>query len=262
MPAVTTNPPGSRKARLAERNDAIEREYLAGSSLETIGKNWSMTRERVRQILEARGVERRDSGHYARSAYDSWSARTGAAVDAAFDELHSVARVCASHPEWNPTYVRRYLEPRRLETVQLKSVSKTFPDEQLLEALRVANDELPRLTSAAYGKWRDAQAEAGIHWPAGITITLRFGSWSKAKSLALGAEVPGISRVRAWTPEQAQDAVYDYVCWSLKAKQRPSSAGYAEWAMARSDQPSFAYLRVLTNKTWTELLLGAYARIS
>jgi len=261
MPATTTSTSPGRLER-AERNAAIEAAYLAGGSLESIGQHWSMTRERVRQILEARGVERRDSGHYARSAYEDWAGRSGPAVDAAFDKLHSIARVCAANPGWNTTWVRRYLEPRRNEAVQMKVVTKIFSDEQLLDALRAADGDLARLTSVNYAKWRTAQAAKGIHWPAGITITLRFGSWSKAKSLATGNDFTNVTRVRAWTPAQAQDAVETYVRWALKSEARPSSAGYASWAIERDEHPSFAYLRVLTNKTWTELLLGAYARLS
>ena len=259
---TTINTPRTPRASLAERNSMIEAEYLAGRSLESIGRQLGMTRERVRQILETRGVKRRDSGHHARNAYDSWVALNGPAVDAAFDKLHSVRAVCVANPHWNATWVRRHLEPRLIESVQLKTTTKTFSDKELLDALRAADKDLPRLTSAGYAAWRVAQAEAGVQWPAAITITLRFGSWSRAKSMALGTEVRGVARVRSWTPEQAQQAVAAYVRWSLAHGRRPSSAGYIDWSASEPDVPSAAYLRVLTNKTWSELLLDAYAGLS
>lgn len=260
--STSTNPTRGEHRRLSERNDQIEAAYLSGRSLASIGRQWSMTRERVRQILETRGVDRRDSGHYARIAYNDWARTDGPAVDAAFDRLRSVARVCAANPKWNATYVRRYLEPRRHEAVQMKMVAKTFSDEQLLDALRVANGQLPRLTSAGYGAWRTAQADKGIIWPAGITITLRFGSWSRAKSLALGTEERGVTRVRAWTPEQAQSAVKDYLRFTLEHNHRPSSAGYTAWVLEhRPEAPSLAYLRVLTDKSWSELVITAYEAV-
>lgn len=42
-----------------ERNAAMAREYRAGDCLEDIGKRYGVTRERVRQILERLGVQRR-----------------------------------------------------------------------------------------------------------------------------------------------------------------------------------------------------------
>ena len=45
-----------------ERNANIEKRYLKGETLKSIGNSWHITRERVRQILEKRGIDPKAGG--------------------------------------------------------------------------------------------------------------------------------------------------------------------------------------------------------
>ncbi len=45
-----------------KRNANIEKRYLEGETLEAIGNVWHITRERVRQILEKRGIDPKSGG--------------------------------------------------------------------------------------------------------------------------------------------------------------------------------------------------------
>lgn len=50
------------KEQLTERNDAIRRRYRSGETMTALGREYKISRERVRQILHAGGVERRSVG--------------------------------------------------------------------------------------------------------------------------------------------------------------------------------------------------------
>ena len=59
-----------------DRDEAIERRYRAGETLHEIGQSFDLTRERVRQILEAMGVKRRTKVEAARVRQRRyWAAR-------------------------------------------------------------------------------------------------------------------------------------------------------------------------------------------
>ena len=45
-----------------KRNANIEKRYLEGETLEAIGNVWHITRERVRQIIEKRGIDPKSGG--------------------------------------------------------------------------------------------------------------------------------------------------------------------------------------------------------
>lgn len=81
------NAGGIELPQVDARNEAIAKRYTAGETLEAIGSSLGITRERVRQILEAKGIERRSHSQAAalyfarrRSAWAAqWAARKAAA---------------------------------------------------------------------------------------------------------------------------------------------------------------------------------------
>lgn len=46
----------------AKRNQDMESRYLSGETLQSIGKSYGITRERVRQILAKRGIKAQEGG--------------------------------------------------------------------------------------------------------------------------------------------------------------------------------------------------------
>jgi Homing endonuclease associated repeat/Sigma-70, region 4 len=192
--------------------------YAAGATLQAIGDEYSLSRERVRQILRDAGYDldalkakartarrRRISREHGPAIREMLSSgRSPSEVAGALGvALDLVKRIDASDPS--------YARARRV--VRRKAYSLKYMDDELLDCLREANSALGGiLTTAAYDEYaRGRTLGDGRPWPTHQTAFLRFGSWRSALEQAgLPANAPSpIAGRRLFSEGHCIDAILE-----------------------------------------------------
>lgn len=254
----------TRKGRIQEstspaRIAAIVERYQSGATLEVIGEEFGVTRERIRQILDRAGVDRRSRSSYFDAEYEQFVATHAATITTSFDVLRSISGVIAAHPDLSPASIRRYLQPRINEVVKANPQDKVWSDDALLDVLRAAAAGRTSLTIPQYNRWRDSGVRIdGKRPPTIAVITWRFGTWRDAVTRA-GFTVNPLSRTytRRWTKDDAIAAVRSFAQTSLANNQRPTYFAYTQWAKSNPNNPSGPYVRYLAGQKWSETLREA-----
>jgi transposase len=248
---------GGRKVSLSERNSDIVARYTAGATLETIGREYEISRERVRQIVKKAGV-----GTYGRSvaARRRWEAEHGDTINATFTRTRSVAATINAHPDVPAVWIKRLLRPRSHESVHARATApKIWSDTEIFAALNAAATD-GIVTTTTYARWRRNGGNIdGRTPPTSTLITWRFGSWRTAVERA-GLQIGRTSRnnyARTWTRDDALHAVSQFVIDAHARGIRPTYARYDAWVIDNPGNPSGAYLRHLTGNSWSEILMEA-----
>lgn len=166
-------------------------QYAAGATLQEIGDQYGITRERVRQLIGAGGFSMANLKGKSRQARKDRVLRDhGDAISALLGEgdLASEVAVKLGVPfdlvreldVANPDYARR----RRL--IRPRTGSLRYSIEEVLQCLREANRTLGGvLTTADYDRFRSSRRfPDGRPWPTNQTASLRYGSWRKALEAA------------------------------------------------------------------------------
>jgi transposase len=249
-----------------DRNDRIVEMYKSGQTLDSIGGYFSLTRERVRQILSSRGIDRRNIGDHYRRAQERTLKQYGPLIDATFDEMRSIPKVIAKLSDASPNiparWISKHLEPRRHESVRSYVIPKLWSDGDLLEVLRSASSGTGSITIPGYHKWRDITMFDGRKPPTVSVFCWRFGSWQNAVSTAgLASRAAFRTYKRRWTADDAISAVGRYVSNCVENASRPTFGGYDIWARTHRDCPSSAYIRLLTGMPWSQVLRAASSRV-
>jgi len=265
MGLVTRTPRSRRSDNNPERNAAIIVAYNAGDSMDKIGANYSLSRERVRQILTNSGVKSRTMKDYFSNAYSTWVERHGAEVTEVFEETRSISKTIKELNGYSEVWVRRFLADRRHETIRTHVAERFWTNERMIDVLRTASED-GVLTIPRYQKWRVSGATTeGKIPPTHTLIIWRFGTWNDALAAAgLQTKERNNHRIysRSWSADDAIVAVKTYTHQSLRDNVRPTFAGYEKWCHKNPGHPSGSYLRYLTGKTWAEVLheaLNAYS---
>jgi Mor family transcriptional regulator len=250
---VTSN----RRVESSERNQQMAAMYRSGMTMEAIAHEYELSRERVRQILFAQGVVSRSIKEASDAAYSQWVEDFGDSVNRMFDSTLSIRATIQAMPSHHPTWVRRFLEGRKYEVIRTNTVEKFWTEERLLAVLVDASYG-GIITIPRYQKWRNSGATfEGRIPPTHAVIVWTFGSWNKALALAgLTTSDRKNNRVytRTWSIDDAYAAVRAYSLESMRGGKRPTFAGYGHWSSKNPGHPSGTYLRVLTNKSWAEVL--------
>lgn len=243
------------------RNEVAANRYMAGATLAQIGTELGVTRERVRQILEQQGVQRRSKSAIARSKTERIGAEFGSDIDAAFDATRSIAQVVDRFRGVVPAKtVRTLLSHRRHEQVFRVGTTrgnqdKRFGDEDIAKAILDAERNGCH-SVASYSAWRNSLPEGTV--PSVATITNRFGSWSSARRAA-GASVvkTRTSRsCRVFSDEEIDDAVSRFVSAAKRMGIHPSARAYDEWSRAVGNTPLLSTVRARSGKKWSSLTAG------
>lgn len=254
----------SRLSATSDRDSRIESMYHSGLTLEEIGKVYGITRERVRQILELRGVDRRTAQEVAYSARERFINEFGADVDALFESTRSIPEVEKYFAAKNipSVWIRDYLADRRHETVYRTTSSKRWSEAELLKLLQKAANGRSSLSAKQYEAWRAKEIERGGDAPTHTAIGWRFESWRNALEKAgLSTSEPKREYKRKWTADEALEIVATYVRECVEAGQRPVFARYDKWAQQdKSARPCGAYVRYLTGMTWSQAIEQVYQR--
>lgn len=250
----------ARRKDNPERNSRIASLYAGGLTMQTIAEEFGLSRERVRQILSAQGVESRSVSQTNDAAYMKWAEQYGDLVNQMFSETLSIRATIEAMPDHHSSWVRRLLDGRKHEAVRTNTVKKFWTEERLLAVLVDASAD-GVLTIPRYQRWRTSGVTfEGRIPPTHAVIVWTFGSWNSALDRAgLMSSDRHNNRVyrRTWSIDDAHAAVRAYSLQVTSQGKRPTFAGYSEWSSANPGHPSGTYIRVLTNKSWAELLRQA-----
>lgn len=229
-------------------DDELIRRYDDGETLASIGHDYGVTGEAVRQRLAALG---RPGASGRQSARERRQARMEAAtpeVVKAFRELRDVHAV-ASTTGVDTTTVRAILDDHDLlhqAVPKVRNKPSQYTDEEILDCIRSAASTQPQgLSHSAYDEHaKPLTLDDGRRWPTHQTATLRFGSWADACKAA-GVE-PG-RRMRKeyavkWDAEDCVKAVAAFLEESWAEGNRATVVGYDEWQSDR-EAPSAATVR-------------------
>lgn len=173
--------------KTSDRAKRIVDRYVSGATLEEVGQEFKLTRERIRQIIvragystaslrkKGRTVRKRRIFEIYRPEIESLLAEGKAPNEVARAlrlPLDLVAIADAADPEYS----------RRRKTLRRKVSSPKYTNEEVLDCLRSANRILGGvLTTAEYGRVaRQRTFPDGRPWPTQQTAILRFGSWRAA----------------------------------------------------------------------------------
>lgn len=234
--------------------DEMAEMYRNGQSLAKIGNKFGITRERVRQILEAGQVKRRSPGAYQRIQREAWLEENADAVGAAWERHHNVGAVIDEFAGRGvpSTWVRLALGDRVHQSIAPSRPNvKRRSDEDLLSHVIAAAKGGTTLTQAAYVAYREQNPSA----PTSATLANRFGSWNAAverAGLVPRASNRGSYR-RKWTTDQVRSWVVRFVADCGAQGVRPSAVRYERWQREHEDAPSLGLVRLRVG-SWSGLL--------
>lgn len=181
----------SRAASGDDRIRQIVRLYSAGATLEQVGEEFGITRERVRQLIVDAGYE---VSALKRKGARARRRRMLAEHDQAIRDLLTQGKppVDVAAALGLPLDVVREVDSSNPDYARHRKVSRTkshtvkYPDEDVIECLVEANRTLGGvLTTKVYDNFaRGRSLPDGRPWPTHQTAGLRFGSWRAALQAA------------------------------------------------------------------------------
>lgn len=224
----------------------MARRYALGETLQEIGDDYGLTRERIRQVINtetpwsttsisaARSRALEEQAEAERAAVLQWSdANVGASIEQASEQLKLDVEV-----------VRTHLGRHRIrhELVEKKAPEGRSLD-NLLDDLRRFYAETGETSSAAYSRWAK---DAGV--PGHQTIAIRFGSWNDAAARAGIKDARPVERERRYSDEDLWAAVLD----GIRAGQI-TAREIDDWLVTVEGAPSLATIRNRLPQRWSEL---------
>jgi DNA-binding CsgD family transcriptional regulator len=240
----------------SSRDTEIYYSYLEGKTLAEIGQQHGITRERVRQVLEKQGVNRRsttESAAIRNSDIRNQNAEEIKSVYRQYGNLADTVRACKGKV---PASVVKAVVAEMPETERAKyrnrpTKDRTFDDESMRSAL-VRAAAAGATTIVAYGEWRDTPDGAGA--PSVPLLIMRYGSWRKARTFA-GLETSTTSgRSKTFTDTDVLVAVRRFVDACEANGKHPSANNYDSWAKAVGGLPTLSTVRQRTNSTWLRIV--------
>lgn len=243
--------------------DMIERRWR-GDTLDEIGADHGVTRERIRQLLKKYGGPTAEEVRGRRTAREleeqlEREGAIGAAVRRALDERGpmTVAEV-AEISAYDPVEISKAW-PRDLAHLRLHAAGNyenRWSDEAILEAIRQAALYEYPLTTNAYA---ELVSQGQVQGPSMPRIWQRFGSWTAACEAA--GVVPGRTMRRHYESRWSDDDLLRVARQYLLDPSAANSAGrFDEWRRAVvPDGPSFQTLRNRFG-SWTEVKRRALAQ--
>ena len=206
----------------AERAAELRRLVRAGVTKSEIARQWGLTRERVRQLVEVAGLQ---------SAYEQAQRRRRRQID--------LVAVAAGRYTAHVRTVERSLGLKA--PMPHRVALRKHSDIEIVGYLREAAAQHPqgKLSMPVYDRLR----RAGRPWPTCATVVKWFGSWPVA-AVAAGLEPAGVRRgpVPRWSVQQLEALARDYAYQELRSGNRPSWRGLERWLDARQG-PSTALMR-------------------
>jgi transcriptional regulator with XRE-family HTH domain len=236
----------------------------AGWTLEAIGDQIGLTRERVRQILNKTGaVSTQELSKRERLKREEETESAAAAMRAEVRaNPGTTLEVVAEQFGVDLATVRRALTTAEMKLIvqadgrSAPDASKKWSRQELLDFLKVAATYSWPVTVASYNEL----IEVGeIDGPSSQLFYLRFGSWSEACAEA-GVESGSawfVDYNRAWSEED----LWRYVCnYLLDPATKGTLHGLASWLAGKDGAPSGATVRNRLGG-WQEIKAGAIKQL-
>lgn len=247
------------------RNEAMASMYMAGSTLQEIGDEHGVTRERVRQILASQGVSRRRPLDQAQRARIAAATAHGESILAEFRRSLSVRETVEKFSGVVPArVVRDVLRPvAHSQVLTRRGSDKEFSDDEIARAILEA-ERTGHTSVVKYSAWRASQEKKGRRIPSVATITVRHGSWSAARRRA-GAGVVAeraSASCRVFSDEEILAAVDRFVKAVRSVGSTPTARRYDEWSRKVGDVPLLSTVRARSGRSWSSLTREAVSKYS
>ena len=231
---------GNRPRPNAERNREIVARWVNGLTLAEAGAPYGLTRERVRQLVAKAGAQRSvtpaDLRHQARKQrHTDVAERWGSRIRLLASQCTSVAAIHAHLPDVTTAEISAYMQTNGIRCRGDRPSSRLWSDEDILDSLRTAAEDLELLTAGTYQVW---SKEYGAPGPQ--TVMNGFGSWSAGLQRAGLEPVLGPTRTyrNNWTTQRCIEAVRGW----LETAETPTFRYYEQDLRAGADLPSRAAL--------------------
>lgn len=239
-----------------ERRGRIIELYNAGWTYDQIGREFNLTAERVRQLLNEYVVEMRPR---ADRRYESAFPARADEVEALFLQLRdddAVAEATGLDPSIVRRFANEYLPDSDVLRRQRKRRIARYSDDELVACLRTAATELGNpLAHARYAEWSRGRALDGERpWPGPQGMMLRFGSWRNALARAGLPANPTAGPDPRFELSDAVDAMAR--AWAETGKP-PTVGSYDNWRAGREEFPASATARKFV-EGWDVLQLAAW----
>lgn len=236
----------------AEREVEMAKRYALGETLDAIGKDYDLTRERVRQLINLSGWktaelrnarkvvaadEQRQQTERDRERVQKWSyANPAASKLAAAEELGLPLRI-----------VSKLLGKRgNLHSQRIGQDRKqNWSDDDLVAILRQFHFATGSTVSMEFDKW--SMARGG---PSRQTPTNRFGTWSAALKRANIQGSYSVDRERRHSDEDLWAAVVEFFSFERESYSYDS---FSQWLSGKKGMPSGALIRVRLGRSWSEM---------
>jgi hypothetical protein len=234
--------------------------YLEGKTLQDVGDEFGVTRERVRQLFVSAGYTTRRRGERleVRVSRDDERAEEVIAAYRDLGDVNEVAgRVGMSVGRVRALLARQGVDLRAYRRGRGADRSR-YREEEILDCVRgaAAEEGLLRrgiLTGQAYERFRrDRTLPDGRPWPSSQTVSVRFGSWRSAlERLGLHANPPSaVAGRRRFDENACVEAVREV---RRLLGRLPSAGEYSELAPGLEGMPSLATIRHVVG-SWQQAL--------
>lgn len=260
----------------------------SGLTLDEIGAEVGVTRERVRQILKTHAPDVAAARKVLAARRRRHLAARQRHTEAA-DRLHRLSEELLAHGT-HSAEVLEDLQKTRIPSVTAKKFAipretvlalydasgfdfpfvkrrprrdVRFSHDACISYLRMAAEELgvDRLTVAAYEDFASRQTLTPEAWPSPQTISKRFDTWTEATEAAGLASGPRRKRVytQQFPAARCRDFVDRYVQDALSRGTRPTLAGVDDWSKLNGG-PSAPTVRIRLGG-WSEVLASSLRRV-
>lgn len=245
---------------------------MSGLTLDEIGKQYGVTRERIRQILKkAFRLVEADPSFEGKSFSDIFAERVYSAKGEERrlkqEQMDEIDTLCRTFLNSNPgaTYLeiseaigigeevlRKSLQPQTTKFIWIEARENInesqFTDEAILDALKFAEAFESPVSAPMY---RDLVERGLVNGPGPQTVALRFGSWKKACELAEVSynESVRTSYEKQWTENELLESVIEFL---LNKSFGKGIQSYDEWRIeTMNNAPSGAHVRKYFD-TWID----------
>jgi hypothetical protein len=209
--------------------------YVQGLTLEQVGKQFGLTRERVRQIFCEAGLSTRSTRETRALRSKHVLDECGEEIKAAFKLSHDVEAVARRFglPISVALEFIKAQFPHTWERRVPRAPQPKYPTEELIQLIQTAADAVGgELREASYCRYAAGRSTAdGRSWPSSATIIARFGSWSRAL-VAAGMEPLGRLRAHHRRKFSDDDCVAAIKAAAEKLGELPTMAAYGHFARA------------------------------
>lgn len=241
---------------VSDRDSDIYYSYLEGQTLAEIGERHGITRERVRQLLEKQGVNRRsttESATVRNRAIRSQNTEEIKSVYRQYGNLADTVKACKGKVPASivKEVVSEMPESERAKYRNRPTKTRTFDDESMRSALAKAAGS-GVVTISAYREWRDTPEGAGS--PSVPLLIMRYGSWKQARAAAGLDSSSASGRGKTFTDTEILVAVRRFVDACEAAGNYPSANNYDRWAKTVGGLPTLSTVRQRTNSTWLDVV--------